>query len=52
MSMEFFCWPWMELFFGDQVDKYKFNHLAGSVTFLPYGVLVDEFQHVVYRNQT
>ncbi|WP_214730393.1 MULTISPECIES: M3 family oligoendopeptidase [unclassified Exiguobacterium] len=50
MSMEFFCWPWMELFFGDQVDKYKFNHLAGSMTFLPYGVLVDEFQHVVYRN--
>lgn len=50
MSMEFFTWPWMELFFKDQTDKYKFSHLAGGLLFLPYGVAVDEFQHVVYEN--
>ena len=50
MSMEFFAWPWMELFFGDQTDKYKYAHLGGAITFLPYGVLVDHFQHEVYEH--
>ena len=50
MSMEFITWPWMELFFEDEVDKYKFSHLAGAITFIPYGVTVDEFQHFVYLN--
>ncbi|WP_342510791.1 M3 family oligoendopeptidase [Sporosarcina sp. FSL K6-1522] len=50
MSMEFFTWPWMELFFKEQTDKYKFAHLSSSLLFLPYGVAVDEFQHVVYEN--
>ena len=50
MSMEFFTWPWMELFFKEQTDKYKFSHLSGALLFLPYGVAVDEFQHVVYEN--
>lgn len=50
MSMEFFTWPWMHLFFGDQTEKYHFMHLAGAIQFLPYGVAVDEFQHLVYEN--
>ena len=50
MSMEFFAWPWMELFFADKTPKYKFSHLSGSLKFLPYGVLVDHFQHEVYEN--
>ncbi len=50
MSMEFFTWPWMHLFFGDQTNKYHFMHLAGAIQFLPYGVAVDEFQHLVYEN--
>ena len=50
MSMEFITWPWMELFFEDEVDKYKFSHLSGAVNFIPYGVTVDEFQHFVYQN--
>ncbi|MEK3979275.1 M3 family oligoendopeptidase [Psychrobacillus sp. FSL K6-2836] len=50
MSMEFFTWPWMELFFKDQTDKYKFAHLSSGLLFLPYGVAVDEFQHAVYEN--
>ncbi|WP_060209878.1 M3 family oligoendopeptidase [Sporosarcina koreensis] len=50
MSMEFFTWPWMELFFEDDTEKYKFAHLSSGLLFLPYGVAVDEFQHAVYEN--
>ncbi|MBM7662182.1 M3 family oligoendopeptidase [Bacillus mesophilus] len=50
MSMEFFSWPWMELFFKEDTDKYKFSHLSEAVLFIPYGVAVDEFQHYVYAN--
>ena len=50
MSMEFFTWPWMDLFFKDDTDKYKFSHLSDALLFLPYGVSVDEFQHWVYEN--
>lgn len=50
MSMEFITWPWMELFFQEDVDKYKYSHLAGAINFIPYGVTVDEFQHFVYEN--
>lgn len=50
MSMEFFAWPWMDLFFEDLTDKYKYGHLAGSLLFLPYGAAIDEFQHYVYEN--
>ncbi len=50
MSMEFFAWPWMELFFGEDADRYRYHHLAGTITFIPYGVLVDHFQHEVYEN--
>lgn len=50
MSMEFFTWPWMQLFFGPDTEKYHFAHLAASVCFLPYGAAVDEFQHLVYEN--
>ncbi|MFC2947331.1 M3 family oligoendopeptidase [Virgibacillus sediminis] len=50
MSMEFFTWPWMELFFQEDADKYKYAHLADGLKFIPYGVAVDEFQHLVYQN--
>lgn len=50
MSMEFFTWPWMELFFKEDADKYKYSHLADGLQFLPYGVAVDEFQHLIYEN--
>lgn len=50
MSMEFMTWPWMERFFEEATDKYKFSHLSGALLFLPYGVLVDHYQHEVYEN--
>jgi M3 family oligoendopeptidase len=49
MSMEFLAWPWIDSFFLEDTPKYKFSHLAGAVSFLPYGVLVDEFQHGIYE---
>ena len=50
MSMEFFTWPWMKLFFKDETAKYHFAHLANALFFMPYGVAIDEFQHFVYEN--
>jgi M3 family oligoendopeptidase len=50
MSMEFFAWPWMDTFFKEDTEKYKFSHLSGAITFIPYGVAVDEFQHMVYEH--
>jgi M3 family oligoendopeptidase len=50
MSMEFITWPWMNLFFREETDKYKYSHLSSGILFIPYGVTVDEFQHWVYEN--
>jgi M3 family oligoendopeptidase len=50
MSMEFLTWDWMNLFFEEQTDKFKYAHLERALKFIPYGVSVDEFQHFVYEN--
>lgn len=50
MSMEFFAYPWMNLFFEKDEKKYKISHMNGALTFIPYGVCVDHFQHMVYEN--
>lgn len=50
MSMEFFTHPWMQSFFEEDVNRYYYSHMAGSLKFLPYGVLVDHFQHEVYTH--
>ena len=49
MSMEFMAWPWAEGFFGKDTRKYLYSHLAKALTFIPYGTMVDHFQHVVYE---
>ncbi len=50
MSMEFFAWPWIEGFFGKDSRKYYYSHLSGTLTFIPYGTMVDHFQHSVFEN--
>lgn len=50
MSMEQFAYPYAEQFFGKDADKYRFAHLQEAITFVPYGVAVDEFQHIVYAH--
>ena len=48
MSMEFFAWPYMDKFFGNLASAYRRKHLSDALTFIPYGCIVDEFQHEVY----
>jgi M3 family oligoendopeptidase len=50
MSMEFFAWPWAEGFFGSDTRKFRYSHLASALTFIPYGTMVDHFQHEVYAH--
>ncbi|MBQ3552404.1 MAG: M3 family oligoendopeptidase [Clostridia bacterium] len=50
MSMEFFAWPWQEGWFGKDTQKFYYSHLSGALTFIPYGTMVDHFQHIVYEN--
>ena len=49
MSMEQFAYPYAEEFFGKDADKYRFQHLQEAITFVPFGVAVDEFQHICYE---
>lgn len=50
MSMEFFAEPWYKEFFGPLTRKYEVGHCESSLIFIPYGCMVDEFQHIVYEN--
>ncbi|MCD7717514.1 MAG: M3 family oligoendopeptidase [Lachnospiraceae bacterium] len=49
MSMEFLSWPWSEGFFGEDTRKFHYSHLASALTFIPYGTMVDHFQHIVFE---
>lgn len=48
MSMEFLTHDFHHLFFGEGTARYQLAHAEDSVCFLPYGCLVDEFQHIIY----
>ena len=50
MSMEYFTYGWMEKFFGERKEDYLTMHLEDSAAFVPYGCMVDEFQHIIYEN--
>ena len=50
MSMEFFGWQNAEGFFGPDERKFRYSHLAAAITFIPYGTMVDHFQHIVYEH--
>ena len=49
MSMEFLTAPWHEKFFGPQTRKYEIGHCEDALIFIPYGCMVDEFQHIMYQ---
>ena len=48
MGLEFLTYPYMDRFFGDDADRFRTIHLSQALKFLPYGVAVDQFQHLVY----
>ena len=51
MGLEYLTHPQMGLLVGDAAaDRYRAMHLVGALSFLPYGVCVDHFQHEVYAN--
>ncbi|MEA4824790.1 MAG: M3 family oligoendopeptidase [Clostridiaceae bacterium] len=50
MSMELITSPYMEPFFGAETEKFRYMQLVDILRFIPYGCLVDEFQHEVYAN--
>ncbi len=51
-ALEFLTWPQMELFFGEDTERYRQQHLLDRLLFLPYGAAVDHFQHSIYANPT
>ena len=48
MGLELLSYNEMERFFGDDAECFRQGHLEDAILFLPYGALVDEFQHEVY----
>ncbi|MGN0665531.1 MAG: M3 family oligoendopeptidase [Huintestinicola sp.] len=50
MSMEFFGWSAAEDFFGEDAEKFCHKHLSDALKFIPYGTMVDHFQHIVYEH--
>jgi len=50
MGMEFMCWPYLDRFYGENAEVAKVIHLIGALYFIPYGCLVDEFQHKIYAD--
>ncbi len=49
MTMEFFGWKMSDEFFGKDAKKFRHSHLFGAITFIPYGTMVDHFQHIIYE---
>jgi len=50
MSMIQFINKYAERLFGNDAWKYEFANLQYFMTFIPFGVAVDEFQHICYDN--
>ncbi len=50
MTMEFLTYPYMDSFFGEKADKYRYAHFTDALKTIPYLVSVDEFQHRVFEN--
>jgi len=50
MSMEFLTTPWHHLFFEEDAAKYSESHTKGALYFIPYSIIVDYYQELVYSN--
>lgn len=51
MSMEFLTQDYHKYFFGENTAKYELAHCEASLDFIPYGCMIDEFQHRMYENE-
>jgi len=50
MAMEILTYPWMELFFKEDTEKYIFSHISKNVFLMTYATAIDHFQHIIYEN--
>ena len=50
IGMEFLTSPWHHLFFEEDTAKYQESHTKKASYFIPYGVIVDYFQELVYTH--
>ena len=48
--MEFFAHAYSQWFFGGRYRDYEYAHLSKGLDFIPYAVIVDYFQELVYDN--
>ena len=49
MAMEFFGEAYSDLFFGVDGRKFRYTQLINAISMIPYGTMVDHFQHIVYE---
>lgn len=49
MGLEHLTYSQMHHLFGEDAARYRRIHLTEALTFIPYGVAVDHFQHLVYE---
>jgi M3 family oligoendopeptidase len=49
IGLEYLTWPHMEVFFEQDAERFRRLHLTQGLLFIPYGVAVDHFQHLVYE---
>lgn len=49
IGLEYLTWPQMERFFEHDAERFRRQHLLQGLLFIPYGVAVDHFQHLVYE---
>jgi M3 family oligoendopeptidase len=49
MGLEFIAFPFMDRFFGEDAERFCRQHIIKALMFIPYGVAVDHFQHMVYE---
>ena len=50
MSMTLFTNRFADRLFGEDAKKYEYYNLHDLMTFIPFGVAVDEFQHICYEH--
>jgi M3 family oligoendopeptidase len=49
MTLELLSLPYLEPFFGDQLEHFRVEHLRSTLDVVPYMAAIDEFQHRVYE---
>ena len=51
-ALEYLSYPHLDAFFGPAGQEAALLHMTESLLFLPYGCMVDEFQHRIYDEPT